>query len=133
MAIFGLAPDATVTDFDSSLKKLSSYQKGVVLALALDQGHWPHLRRMSEDLNDWFTLSRLSALVVLGRMPSAIVSAFERPASIRVTWSSKLRYALESDPDIVLSVAGTIKQERLNGQDWPAKRVFEALTNKGDT
>lgn len=39
--------------------------------------------------------------------------------------------ALNYDPDIVLSRAGTIKQERLAGQDSPAKRVYEALTNKG--
>lgn len=130
VAVFGLAPDASVADFYRRLKKLSSFEKGVVLARALDEGYWPSVRKMAEDLHDWFTMLRLNDLVALGRLPSSFVSAFERPESIRIAWSRHLRHALYKDPDIVLSRAGTIKQERLAGHEWPAKRVYEALTGK---
>lgn len=134
VAVFGLAPDATVADFDRTLKKLSSYEKGVILARALDDGYWPSLRTMADDLCYWFKLVRLADLVALGRLPSVYLEAFERPSLIRLAWISGLKRLTLGGYGMGLTqmMAKKIKAERLAGQEWPARRVYEALTNPGD-
>lgn len=131
--IFNLPADTHLADFEARLKKLSSFEKGVRLAWALDHDCWPGVREMAQDLCDWYTLDKLFNLVSLGRLPRELVEAFERSSSIRVTWSPALRIAASTYKiGAALAMAARIKQERAEGLDWPAKKVYFALTGKGE-
>ena len=106
-------------------ENLSAWEQGRMYNLALREGLFPSIRRLSEDLG--VNLSIASRCCKLAQLPDAVVQAFPSPLGIQVRWAKPLADAVQSDPDGVLERARALHAER--GKLTPAE-VFERLLNQ---
>jgi len=102
-------------------QNLSAWEQGTMYRRALDEGLYPSMRKLSEELG--VDVSLVSKSVALARLPDAVVGAFPSPLQIQFRWAQPLAEALQKDPD------GTVQRARsLAGQGLDAQRVFKHLT-----
>ena len=104
-------------------KNLSAWEQGTMYRRALDDGLYPSLRRLAEDLG--VDVSLVSKSVSLARLPEAVVAAFPSPLEIQFRWAAPLAEAMQKDPEGTLAKAQAIATE---GGSHRAADVFARLT-----
>jgi ParB family chromosome partitioning protein len=107
---------------------LRPYEAGVMYARALDEGLFPSARKLAESAA--IDLSQLGKALALARLPSDVLDAFPSPLDLQYRWVSELTQAIQKDPDVVLAIAKSIKDEQ---QQLTAVQVFKRLTGGGGT
>lgn len=109
-------------------KKLRPYEAGVMYARALDEGLFTSVRKMAEEVG--FDQSQLGKALSLARLPAEVVKAFESPLDLQYGWASELVGAIQNNPDVVLSVAKAIQEEKPRPS---STTVFKRLIEKRGT
>lgn len=87
-------------------KNLSAWEQGRMYEAALEQGLYPSIRRLSENLG--VNLSDVSRALQLAKLPQEVVAAFFSPLDLQVRWAKPLSDALQKDPEGVLARARAI-------------------------
>jgi ParB family transcriptional regulator, chromosome partitioning protein len=126
--VLALIEDATDRELFQAMERenrgrqnLSAWEQGAMYRRALDEGLYPSMRKLSEELG--VDVSLVSKSVALARLPDAVVAAFPSPLQIQFRWAQPLAEALQKDPDGVIARA-----RGMAGQGLDAQRVFQGLT-----
>ncbi len=106
-------------------ENLSAWEQGRMYNLALREGLFPSIRRLSDELG--VNLSQASRCCKLAQLPDAVVQAFPSPLGIQVRWAKPLADALQSDPDGMLERARALHAER---GKLTAAEVIDRLLNQ---
>lgn len=102
---------------------LSPFEQGEMWRRALDEGLYPSLRKMAEELS--VDPGNVSKAVVIARLPKEVLAAFESPTQIQYRWGQLLNDALAKDPELILTRA---KKIRLSAKKLaPAEALGELL------
>jgi ParB family chromosome partitioning protein len=91
-------------------KNLSAWEQGQMYVAALDQGLYPSLRTLAEDVGA--NLSDVSRAIKLARLPKFVIEAFETPLDLQVRWAKDLGDSLIKDPDFIQAAAKEISKKR---------------------
>lgn len=128
MPVLALIEDATDRELFEAMERenrgrqnLSAWEQGTMYRRALDEGLYPSMRKLSEDLG--VDVSLVSKSVALARLPEAVIAAFPSPLQIQFRWAQPLAEALQKDPDALIARA-----RGLAGQGLDAQRAFRRLT-----
>lgn len=79
---------------------LRPYEQGVMYARALDEGLFPSMRKMANELG--VDVGNASKVISLARLPTHVLTAFLDVMEIQQNWASVLTGAIQKDPDVVL-------------------------------
>lgn len=104
---------------------LSPFEQGEMWRRALDEGLYPSLRKMAEELS--VDPGNVSKAVVIARLPQEILAAFESPTKIQYRWGQLLNDALVKDPELIL---GRAKKIRLSVKKMAPVEVLGQLLGK---
>lgn len=105
---------------------LRPYEQGVMYARALDEGLYPSLRKLAEEIG--VKAPNVSVAIKLAKLPAAVLDAFPSRRDIQYRWVGPLSDALESNPDAVLAKAAQIASGMKSGSTGSAGEVFKRLT-----
>ena len=84
-------------------KDLRPYEQGVMYARALDEGLFPSMRKMAEEVG--VEAGTASKAIALARLPAEVLAAFVSPLDLQFRWASDLTQAIQKNPELVLSKA----------------------------
>lgn len=90
-------------------KDLRPYEVGSMYARALDEGLFPSVRKLAEEVD--IDQSQLSKALSLARLPADVLNAFQSPLDLQYRWVGDLVKAIQTDPDHVLSLSKSIQKE----------------------
>ena len=90
-------------------ENLRPYEQGIMYARALDEGLYPSMRKMSEDLG--VTQGTISKATALARLPTIVLDAFSSPLDLQYRWATDLTNALQKNTEAVLAAAQVIHGE----------------------
>lgn len=121
---------------------LSPFEQGEMYRRALDDGLFPSLRKMSDELG--VDPGNASKAIAIARLPSQVIEAFETPNQIQYRWGQELTAAILKDPEGVIQRAKAIRfsakplppsdaMDRLLGKAKPIKPVSYDVKKKGKT
>jgi ParB family chromosome partitioning protein len=109
-------------DFENRARKdLSPWEQGVMYRRALDEGMYPSLRAMAQDLG--VDAGNVSKAIALAKLPDEVVRAFPSPLSIQFRWGPMVSEALQRDPEGVVARAREIARVA----DRTAQQALDAL------
>lgn len=107
-------------------KDLRPYEQGVMYARALDEGLFPSMRKMAEEVG--VEAGTASKAIALARLPAEVLAAFVSPLDLQFRWASDLTQAIQKNPELVLSKARVFPGETPRA---PSAQVFKVLVGKG--
>ncbi|MBS0340425.1 MAG: ParB/RepB/Spo0J family partition protein [Proteobacteria bacterium] len=99
---------------------LSVWEQGVMYAKALDGGLYSSNRQLAIAIGR--DLSDVGKALAVARLPLAVIEAFASPLDLQFRWAKPLSDAQQKDPDLLLSRAKSLKDEKLS-----PKEIFAAL------
>lgn len=107
-------------------KDLRPYEQGVMYARALDDGLFPSMRKLAEEVG--VEPGTASKAIALARLPIDVIAAFVSPMDLQFRWASDLTQALQRNPEFVLTRARVFPRETPR---LPSSQVFKILTGQG--
>lgn len=107
-------------------KDLRPYEQGVMYARALDEGLFPSMRKLAEDVG--VEAGTASKAIALARLPEEVLAAFVSPMDLQFRWAGELTKAIQTNPESVLSKARVFPGETPR---MPSAQVFKVLTGQG--
>lgn len=107
-------------------KDLRPYEQGVMYARALDDGLFPSMRKLAEEVG--VEAGTASKAIALARLPTDVIAAFVSPMDLQFRWAGELTQALQKNPDFVLSRARVFPGETPRVS---SAQVFKILTGQG--
>ena len=109
---------------------LRPYEQGAMYARALDEGLYPSLRKMSEEIG--VKAPNVSVAIKLAKLPARVLDSFPSRLDIQYRWVGPLSDALESNPDSVCAKADQVALERRGGAALLSGEVFKRLVGVGN-
>ena len=106
-------------------KDLRPYEQGVMYARALDEGLFPSMRKLADDVG--VEAGTASKAIALARLPVEVLAAFVSPLDLQFRWASDLTQAIQANPELVLSKARVFSGETPRA---PSAKVFKVLTGQ---
>ena len=107
-------------------KDLRPYEQGVMYARALDDGLFPSMRKLAEEVG--VEAGTASKAIALARLPAEVLAAFVSPMDLQFRWASDLTQAMQKNPDFVLSRARVFPGETPR---VPSAQVFKIVVGEG--
>lgn len=86
---------------------LRPYEQGVMYAKALDDGLFPSMRKMAEQLG--VEVGNASKYIAIAKLPADVLAAFKSPLDVKQIWATPLRQALQKSPEAVIACAKEMK------------------------
>jgi ParB family chromosome partitioning protein len=108
---------------------LRPYEQGVMYIRALDNGIFPSLRKLAEEVG--VDVGNASKAVSLARLPVPVLECFASRLDIQFRWASELKVALEKEHDVVLARANGIRKQLAGGNPISSQAAFDLLVGKG--
>lgn len=106
-------------------KDLSPYEQGVMYARALDEGLFPSIRRMAEEIGE--DHSNVAKAIKLARLPDHVLDSFQSRLDVQHRWATALQAAIEKEPDLILARAQDIKKQQAGGNHISSARAYSIL------
>ena len=111
---------------------LSAWEQGTMYARALQRGLFPSLRQLSVAIG--IDHSNVSKAIAITQLPTEIIEAFGSPLDLQFKWSTRLKEAIQKDPEGVLKRVAEIKALSAaldEGGQSPLKppAIYEILTS----
>lgn len=107
-------------------KDLRPYEQGVMYARALDEGLFPSMRKLAEEVG--VEAGTASKAIALARLPAEVLAAFVSPMDLQFRWASDLTQAIQKNPELVLSKARVFPGETPR---VPSAQVYKILVGQG--
>ena len=107
-------------------KDLRPYEQGVMYARALDEGLFPSMRKLAEEVG--VEAGTASKAIALARLPDEVLAAFVSPMDLQFRWAGDLTQAIQKNPELVLSKARGFPRETPRA---PSAQVFKVLVGQG--
>lgn len=107
-------------------KDLRPYEQGVMYARALDDGLFPSMRKLAEEVG--VEPGTASKAIALARLPADVIAAFVSPMDLQFRWAGDLTQALQRNPEFVLTRARVFPRETPRA---PSAQVYKILTEQG--
>ena len=107
-------------------KDLRPYEQGVMYARALDEGLFPSMRKLAEEVG--VEAGTASKAIALARLPDEVLAAFVSPMDLQFRWAGDLTQAIQKNPELVLSKARVFPRETPRA---PSAQVFKVLVEQG--
>ncbi len=104
---------------------LTPYEQGEMYRKALDDGLYPSLRALAQELG--VDAGNASKAIAIARLPAQILAAFERPTQIQFRWGAEINAAMQKDPDGVMARA---KELRFSSKQLPPAEALDRLLGK---
>lgn len=107
---------------------LRPYEQGMMYLRALDSGLFTSLRALAKGIGG--DSSNISKSIAVAKLPEAILDCFESRLDIKVRWGASIKEAFEKEPDLLLSRAADIKEQRLLERELTSQAAFDLLVGK---
>lgn len=113
LAVIEDLPDRDLFSFmdreNRARANLSPYEQGTMYRRALDEGLFPSLRMLAQEVGA--DPSNVSKAISIARLPEDVVRSFSSPNEIQYRWGSLLQDALQKDPEGVVKRAQELRGE----------------------
>lgn len=91
-------------------QNLSAWEQGRMYRKALQEGLYPSIRQLSQELG--VNLSNAARSCKLAELPDEVIQAFPSPLTLQVRWAKDLSDAVQRDPTGILIRAKSLAAER---------------------
>jgi ParB family chromosome partitioning protein len=135
LAVLAIAVEATDLELFEAMDRenrhradLRPFEQGEMYRLALDEGLYPSLRRLSEAIGAQPTNASLA--VRIARLPAAVLKAFNSPLEIQYRWSKPLSDLQDSNESLLIASAERVIAKRAAGETLSAHQIFAILSGQ---